>query len=229
MARNTKEAAEQTRARIIEAARAVFARDGVGRATLERVASAAEVTRGAVYWHFANKADLFFALKEHSLKPLADTTDAALADASQTDPLAAIERAFCHVIDVLEREPKVRETLEVITLRCEFVGEFEPVLDELVSSHDRLRDNLIGAYTRAAERGLLREGLDPRTLGIESMVFLLGLVHEWLREKDGGTVRASARALIRTHVALRRGAPEPTGSSYGETAPSASHAPLSSG
>ncbi|MGF1643299.1 MAG: TetR family transcriptional regulator [Thiotrichales bacterium] len=204
MVRRTKEAADQTRARIIAAARGVFAREGVGRATLEGVAVAAGVTRGAVYWHFTNKAQLFFALKEHSLRPLADTTDTTLSDPTHTNPLDAIETAMCHVVEVMELDPEVRETLEVITLRCEFVGAFEPLVAEIVSSHRRLRDNLTAAYGRAEALGLLRAGLDPELLGSDSMVFLLGLVHEWMREAEGGTIRARARALIRSHIALRR-------------------------
>ncbi|MGF1547089.1 MAG: TetR family transcriptional regulator [Thiotrichales bacterium] len=204
MVRRTKAAADQTREGILDAARRVFAREGVGRATLERVATEAGVTRGAVYWHFANKTELFYAMKEHSLRPLADTVDACLADPAQSDPLDAIETAMGHVIEVLETDSEVRETLEVITLRCEFVGAFAPLVAEIVSSHQCLRDNLSAAYTRAATRGLLRAGLEPSLLGTDSMVFLLGLVHEWLREAVDGNVRRNARALIRNHVALRR-------------------------
>ncbi len=54
MVRKTKEDAELTRKRIVDAARAVFLKRGVSKATLEHIASEASVTRGAVYWHFEN-------------------------------------------------------------------------------------------------------------------------------------------------------------------------------
>jgi TetR/AcrR family acrAB operon transcriptional repressor len=57
--RRTKKESEQTRRQIIAAARRVFARQGVRRTTLEEVARAAGVTRGAIYWHFAGKTELF--------------------------------------------------------------------------------------------------------------------------------------------------------------------------
>lgn len=55
MVRKTKEDAELTRKRIINSARAVFLARGVSRSTLEHIAAHAEVTRGAVYWHFKTK------------------------------------------------------------------------------------------------------------------------------------------------------------------------------
>lgn len=58
MARHTKAEAELTRSRIVEAALAAFAANGVRGTTLEDVAVRAGVTRGAVYWHFADKQAL---------------------------------------------------------------------------------------------------------------------------------------------------------------------------
>src|SRR5690606_12983243 len=57
--RRTKEQAEQTRASILAAAEQLFLEKGVAHSTLDQIARAAGVTRGAVYWHFENKAHLF--------------------------------------------------------------------------------------------------------------------------------------------------------------------------
>jgi AcrR family transcriptional regulator len=51
-----------TRAALLEAATALFFERGFGRTALEDVAAAAQVTRGAVYHHFANKGQLFEAV-----------------------------------------------------------------------------------------------------------------------------------------------------------------------
>lgn len=64
MVRKTKEDAELTRQRIIDAAREVFLARGVSRSTLEHIASQANVTRGAVYWHFENKSQIFYAIRD---------------------------------------------------------------------------------------------------------------------------------------------------------------------
>ena len=62
MARRTKEEAQATRDRILDAAELEFQRHGVSRTSLQAIARAAGVTRGAIYWHFKNKPDLFKAM-----------------------------------------------------------------------------------------------------------------------------------------------------------------------
>jgi AcrR family transcriptional regulator len=55
---------ELTRQHLIEAAAAVFAREGFYGASLDEVAAAAGFTKGAVYSNFKNKEDLFVAVLE---------------------------------------------------------------------------------------------------------------------------------------------------------------------
>ncbi|KUJ92268.1 MAG: TetR family transcriptional regulator, partial [Pseudomonas sp. 63_8] len=62
MARRTKAEAQATRALILDAAEQVFHAQGVSHASLAEVAKAAGVSRGAIYWHFENKIDLFQAM-----------------------------------------------------------------------------------------------------------------------------------------------------------------------
>jgi AcrR family transcriptional regulator len=55
---------ERTRAALIASARHVFATRGFEGASLDEIADAAGYTRGAIYRHFANKEDLFFAVSD---------------------------------------------------------------------------------------------------------------------------------------------------------------------
>ena len=70
MARRTKSEAAITREQLLDAAERVFRERGVTRTSLAEVAAAAGVTRGAVYWHFRDKADLFDAMCERATLPL---------------------------------------------------------------------------------------------------------------------------------------------------------------
>lgn len=54
--------AHETRERIIASAAHVFGQKGLQRASMDEVAAHAGMTKGAIYWHFKNKNDLFFAL-----------------------------------------------------------------------------------------------------------------------------------------------------------------------
>lgn len=59
MAKKTKADALKTRQHLIETAIVQFALRGVSNTTLNDIADAARVTRGAIYWHFENKTQLF--------------------------------------------------------------------------------------------------------------------------------------------------------------------------
>jgi AcrR family transcriptional regulator len=56
---------EETQAKILQAAEAIFSERGFEKAQLEEVAARAGYTRGAIYAHYASKEDLFLALMEH--------------------------------------------------------------------------------------------------------------------------------------------------------------------
>src|SRR4051812_40843078 len=62
MARRTKEEAKETRNRILDTAEKVFVKKGVSNTSLAQLAQAAGLSRGAIYWHFRNKAALFDAM-----------------------------------------------------------------------------------------------------------------------------------------------------------------------
>jgi AcrR family transcriptional regulator len=77
---------ERTRTALIASARHVFATRGFEGASLDEIAEAAGYTRGAIYKHFANKEDLFFAVVDafntdvldHFAEQLEVDADAAL-------------------------------------------------------------------------------------------------------------------------------------------------------
>lgn len=59
MARKTKQQALETRQHILDVAMRLFSQQGVSATSLAQIAQAAGVTRGAIYWHFKDKSDLF--------------------------------------------------------------------------------------------------------------------------------------------------------------------------
>ncbi len=203
MVRKTKADAEQTRQDLIAAAREMFHRCGVSRTSLEKIAAQAGVTRGAVYWHFANKAELFFAVREESQR-LLQGVSALLDDPEEANPLLAIENALLELFAVLEQNPLVEQTFEIMTLRCEYVDEFASVLAEINRPCHDLLARFQGLYTRAAEKGLLRSGLDPEHLAYDTLAFTSGAFHNWLAAAPGDDFRIRVATMVRNHMALRR-------------------------
>ncbi len=148
MVRKTKEEAEITRLHIIDAARRVFLECGVSHTSLEKIAAAAGVTRGAVYWHFRNKSELFFAMREEATLPFVDRV---VFGADDADPLQGIETALLEIFRVLADEPKTRETMEIVAFKCEYVDELLPLLSCSSGQQTFLGD--LAAFQPDAVRG----------------------------------------------------------------------------
>jgi AcrR family transcriptional regulator len=93
MARVTRaESKERTRQRLLAEAQRLFRERGYAATSLEQIAAAAEVTKGAIYGHFASKEDLMISALEAAPAP---DYSATLNDESRPLPerLAAYGRA----------------------------------------------------------------------------------------------------------------------------------------
>jgi TetR/AcrR family acrAB operon transcriptional repressor len=205
--RRTKQEAETTRRAIMDAALDAFGRRGIARTTLQDIAAAAGVTRGAIYWHFASKERLFRAIREDVSLPLFDTMDERLLHDRGAAPLQRVERFLLGVVAVLEHDARTRCTFSVMSFKCEYVGELEKELAEYMRSCSRLRGALCRVYAEAKALGDLRAELPVDVAALETTLFLLGLLRLWLLDEQGNEVRAQAKRLIAAHVASRRPGP----------------------
>jgi AcrR family transcriptional regulator len=79
MRQSPKQPAEVRRAQLIRAAQKVFTKKGYAGATTADIARAARLTKGALYFHFKNKEDIFFAvvkaLTEEAMGPIYELTE----------------------------------------------------------------------------------------------------------------------------------------------------------
>lgn len=92
---------------ILDQATEAFVRSGFQGASLDAIARAAGVTRGAVYHHFADKLGLFRAVVRAGHARVAASV-VARADAEADDPRAAL-RAGCHAfVDAITDDPAAR-------------------------------------------------------------------------------------------------------------------------
>jgi len=202
--RRKKEDSAQTRLRILTAARDVFARRGVARTTQEHIAAEAGVSRGAIYWHFANKTELFFAMRDQVSIPLMDRADLALLGPDTADPLASVQRFLVGMVDAVANDAVTRQTLEIMFFKCEYVDDFEVVLKAQRAHYVELCAKLTQVYEQAFSVGLLRANISPRQAALGTAVFLVGLIRMWLVDQDGTLVRESTNELIAEHVAAYR-------------------------
>ena len=179
MARKTKEEAQATRIGILDAAARLFIRQGVSRVTLHEVAQEAGVTRGAIYWHFADKAAMFNALMERAKLPL-ESAMATLERPDSDDPLGdLVEYARC-VFRLTMRDEAARRAIEIATLKLEYNEEMVPVLERRQQNMARWRKLAEKRLRQAAARGQLRPGVKPRSAALGLWALMEGLIRNWL-------------------------------------------------
>lgn|SRR5664279_999536 len=204
MVRKTKEDAQLTRQRIINAAREVFLARGVSKSSMEHIAAQAGVTRGAVYWHFSNKTDLFHAMREQVFLPLIDRMDDTFLIEGSEDPLTRIENFLRGTIQVLDESIETRQTYEIMMIKCEYVDDFAPVLLQTLTNCTRITEKIKLVYERAKIKGQLRDSHDPVQLAMDTHLFFNGLLNMWVKDINGTQFRHRANELIKSHMNLRR-------------------------
>jgi len=94
-----------TRAKLIRAARRLFARNGYAAVGTEEIVRRAGVTRGALYHQFADKQDLFLAVYEQVEQQLTERVAATLGEVSS--PFAALRAGIRVFLDAC-RTPEVQ-------------------------------------------------------------------------------------------------------------------------
>lgn len=86
--RTNQERTESTKTALITAARQLFVQRGYAATSTPDIVNAAAVTRGALYHHFEDKADLFFAVAKQMAQEVADAIEAS--SAYVTSPMDAL-------------------------------------------------------------------------------------------------------------------------------------------
>src|SRR6476661_4935888 len=118
--RRTKQEAEQTRLAIMAAGLATFNTRGISSTTLEHIAEAAGVTRGAIYHHFSDKQALLSAIREDVSLPIVDRADFALLSDRTSDPLERVERFLLDVYGTIDKDARTRLVCTVMNFKCEY-------------------------------------------------------------------------------------------------------------
>jgi AcrR family transcriptional regulator len=102
-----------TRARLVEAARDLFAERPYAEVGTEEIVRRAEVTRGALYHHFADKRDLFRAVHEQMEAELVEGVQSRLAVAASagSDPIEGLRAGVSSYLDACADPSFARITL----------------------------------------------------------------------------------------------------------------------
>lgn len=132
LARRTKEEAQATRERLLDTAETVFLQRGVARTSLNDIASAAGLTRGAVYWHFADKAALYNALMDR-FSERCERIVQALYEAPVNQPAVILRRLALGPIELMLTDETARRLLTIAMHRIEFSEDLAAIWQRHVS------------------------------------------------------------------------------------------------
>lgn len=180
MARKTKEEAEATKEAILEAAAKVFVDKGVAKASLEEIASEAGVTRGAVYWHFKNKCDIFAALHDQLYVTFSEMILQGL-EKGCPHPLHQLKSLCVDLLLDLERNQQKKRVLTIFFLRCDYSGEMQCFLEYQQEQRKKSMELFSRFFKRAIEKGYLPKDSDPCLLTHSLVCYITGIAFEYLR------------------------------------------------
>lgn len=199
MARRTKEEALATRNRLLDAAELLFQAQGVSQTTLQQIAQQAGATRGAIYWHFKDKADLFNAMMERVILPLEAPPKAAAL--SHDDPLAEIEEGMVHALTLMTTDPQVRRVFDVATHKVEYTHDMASVQQRHLDARNACVVDFEKALRLAARRARIKLPV-PGSVAAQGLHALIsGLIQNWLLDPAAFDLVPTGRRTFRVYLA----------------------------
>lgn len=199
MVRRTKEDALATRDSILDAAEKLFAKQGVSGTTLQHIASAAGVTRGAIYWHFLDKGAMFNAMIERVKMPL-ESAIQLVDQANALDPLEALRQYMMSVFRITVDDPKARRVFEIATLKMEYLDELSAVRDRRKNSQKDWKARIEGRIREGIASGQVKPDVNPNAVALALWVIMDGLLREWLLDQDAFDLMTLGTQIVDMHL-----------------------------
>jgi AcrR family transcriptional regulator len=173
MVRRTKEDAEKTKEMLLDAAELVFLEQGVASASLNAIAQAAGVTRGALYWHFENKEALFNAMHARVRLPMDELYERAL---KAGNPLKALRESCIQALIRMGQDEHVQRVYTILLTRCEQRG-----AELQQCRRDEIMGRFRNAFDYAAREKLLRPGTSAEVAAVMMHAAVFGMLSDYIR------------------------------------------------
>ncbi|BDH46791.1 DNA-binding transcriptional repressor AcrR [Salmonella enterica subsp. enterica serovar Choleraesuis] len=195
MARKTKQQAQETRRHLLDVALKLFSEQGVSATSLSDIATAAGVTRGAIYWHFKNKSDLFNEIWESSESTL-DELEVEYRAKYPDDPLSVMRELLIYILEATVEEERRRLMMEILFHKCEFVGEMSRVQEVQRRLYMESYDKIEHILKQCMEQGSLPADLQTRRAAILMRSYISGIIENWLFAPEHFNLRNEARTFV---------------------------------
>lgn len=195
MARKTKAQALETRKHLLDVAIILFSQHGVSATSLTDIAKAAGVSRGAIYWHFKNKSELFneiWKLTESSISDIEMEYQIKYPD----DPLSVVRELLIYILQATVSEERRRLMTDIIFHKCEFVGELTVLQEARRVLYMEGNERIEASLQRCIDAGYLPVNLSLSHAVIMMRSYITGLIENWLIAPDSFDLHKNAADYV---------------------------------
>jgi AcrR family transcriptional regulator len=184
---------QANRARILQAARKVFAQRGYHGATIAQIADEAGLSNGAVYYNFTNKEDLFLALLDQWRAELIRDIGKAVGRPGSAEPQRPFQDEVLHVVAALKRGREWRLLLfEFVT----YAARNPQFRERFVAGRQKFKGALASALAERTAAHHIQPALSPEQLAALLTALVNGLALDEVTEPGAIPDDLLATALL---------------------------------
>jgi len=195
--RRTREDAEKTRVQILDEAIDIFSRKGYSDTTLDEVAQRAGVTKGAIYWHFEDKLDLFRQVSRRESSGLGSLLDHIYEE--DISPLRKIRKLTGTVVNNFYDNTRFRKFIELTWYRLS---------NERFEEEMRLKADFVSGFigklevlfTQAIKLGEIKDGTDCELAAFHVASLINGVYRLYFVDPAHSHSKQKARRLFDNYL-----------------------------
>ncbi len=176
--RRTKEEAEQTRQALLDAALAAFSDKGYQATRLQEIAELAGTTRGAIYHHFKNKADLYKQLLEEASHQGSTAIQTAVAEGGSFAEIC--RRIFVTTLEMLASDKRFQQVTALSLFKTGVSPELAKIEQDRLRNATAVIDGIAAYMLYGIETGEVRTDLAPDVVARAFLAFQNGAALLWL-------------------------------------------------
>ena len=189
----------QTREHLLAAALEVFWRNGVSRASLHEIAQEAGVTRGALYWYFKNKENLFEELFRQNFEPVhSQMSDEVLH--SVPDIWQHLHDTLLSIFKIIAENEQQQKFCNIIFLKCERTSRNRSITELAERYFNHHHTMVFNTLQMCHRRGRLPENIDLELAALFLNSSINGLLQLWIENPAGFDLVSAAGKILRSNL-----------------------------
>ncbi len=195
--KRTKEDANETRKNIMKAAIKIFSSKGYNKATFVDIAAAANVTRGAVYWHFKSKAELYISLSKEFGHGFVLNEVEKIKNMNELKTMEKLKYIMDKYLDMIETNEEFRamEEMELKMIDTDDIEVADYIQNELKNLINP-DENFVMLIKEGIDRGEFKEEIDAQLVFKIMTSCILGGEVMWILSKKSYSIKERINEIM---------------------------------